>query len=426
MKNFNLYIRQIKGIMIVGILITIGCEDNIQRWKLQVNTFPNETGLVVMHLSDTHIDTLDNSQHFDDGTELLIEAHPIVGWTFDHWRGDIEHSANPTILLKDDHKSITAVFSKSQYSISTTIIGQGEVLEEVILGKTTNYDYRTNIKLTAIPETGWVFDRWNGDLSGSENPAIFILDDKKSIAAVFKSNVFGTDSTFTMIAMGQSNMVGIGTDGGDLNVDTRVQTWNAVSKTWIVANPSNSLITDPLFSNYHTNHNNLAFHFAKQIAEDYDVEVRLLIVAKSGANIGQWVLFENDSSLYDVMRNNLTNSNTNEVDCILWHQGESNSFGYPSEYADSLNLLLDKLRAEPEIDLATPFVAGELIEGTTHDLRNDVYFNFEGFINDEYAVVAKLHELPGIADDVVHFNGSSLVIAGRERYFEAFQSLATD
>lgn len=426
MKNFKRYIRQIKGIIIVGILIIIGCEDNIQKWELQVNILPNETGLVVVHLSDTHIDTLNNSQHFDDGTELFIEAHPIVGWTFDHWRGDIEHSANPTILLKDDHKSITAVFNKLQYSISTTISGQGEVLEEVVLGKTTNYDYGTNIKLTAIPKTGWAFDRWNGDLSGSENPTTFILYENKSITAVFKSNVFGSDSMFTIIAMGQSNMVGVGTDGGDLFIDTRVKVWNDAANEWILADPSKSLVTETLFINYHTNNNNLAFHFAKQIAEVYDIEVRILILAKSGINIGQYITIGNESTYYDTLRNSLTASEINEVDCILWHQGESNNYGKANSYADSLQIVIDRLRSEPEIELTTPFIAGELIEGTSRDTRNDVYFNLEWFIDDNYVVVAKLHDLPGIDDDVVHFNGSSLVIAGRERYFESFKLMITD
>ncbi len=426
MKKFKLNIKQIIGILIVGILITISCEDNIQKWELQVNVLPNDMGLVVMHLSETHFDTLDNSQHFDDGTELFIEARPIVGWTFDHWRGDIEHSDNPTRLLKDDHKSITAVFNKLQYSISMVISGQGEVVEEVVLGKTTDYGYGTNIKLTAIPETGWEFDGWTGDLTGSDNPKLFTIDDNKSITAVFKSNVFGSDSTFTIIALGQSNMVGVGDGGRDLNIDTRVKTWNDVANEWIVADPSRSLVDEILFENYHTNHNNLAFHFAKQIAELYDIEVRMLILAKPGINIGQFITNGNESTHYNKLRNRITNSKISEVDCILWHQGESNNFGEASVYADSLQTVIDNLRAESEIGLTTPFIAGELIEGTSRDTRNDVYFNLEWFIEDKYVAVAKLHDLPGIDDDKVHFNGSSLVIAGRERYFELFQSMVIE
>lgn len=426
MKNIKLYIRQIKRIIIVDILVIVGCEDNIQKWELQVNTFPNESGLVVRNFNDTHIDTLDISQYYEDGTELLIEAHPIIGWTFDHWRGDIEHSSNPTILIKDNHKSITAVFSKLQYAISTTIIGKGEILEDTIAGKTTNYDYGTNIKLTAIPETGWTFERWNGDLSGSENPTTIILGDNKSIVAVFKSNVFGIDSTFTIVATGQSNMVGVGTGGGDLFIDSRVKVWNDSVYDWILADPSRSLATETLFINYHANNNSLAFHFAKQIAEVYDVEVKLLLLAKSGINIDQYITIGNESTYYDTLRNSITASEINEVDCILWHQGEANNYGDATSYAHSLQIVIDRLRSEPEIKLTTPFIAGELIEGTSRDTRNDVYFNLDWFIDDNYVAVAKLHDLPGIDGDEVHFSGNSLVIAGRERYYEALQSIVSD
>ena len=43
--------------------------------------------------------------------------------------------------------------------------------------------------------------------------------------------------------------------------------------------------------------------------------------------------------------------------------------------------------------------------------------------DDSYVAVAKLHDLSGKADDKVHFVGPSLVSAGREKYYEAFELL---
>jgi hypothetical protein len=43
----------------------------------------------------------------------------------------------------------------------------------------------TTVELTASPVVGWVFDRWEGDVTGAANPTTFAMDAPKSVTAVF-------------------------------------------------------------------------------------------------------------------------------------------------------------------------------------------------------------------------------------------------
>jgi hypothetical protein len=43
----------------------------------------------------------------------------------------------------------------------------------------------TNVQLTASPVVGWVLDRWEGDVTGDDNPTTFNMDEPKSVTGVF-------------------------------------------------------------------------------------------------------------------------------------------------------------------------------------------------------------------------------------------------
>ncbi|HVP99900.1 MAG TPA: Ig-like domain-containing protein, partial [Candidatus Thermoplasmatota archaeon] len=47
------------------------------------------------------------------------------------------------------------------------------------------YTYGQVVTLTAIPSTGWVFNHWAGDLSGSTNPTTITMNGNKSVIANF-------------------------------------------------------------------------------------------------------------------------------------------------------------------------------------------------------------------------------------------------
>ena len=127
-----------------------------------------------------------SSTQYEHGTQVQLTAVPETGWRFSHWEGDLTGSTNPATILVDSEKSITAVFVKMEYALNISIQGEGTVNEDVVISAlSTEYEHGTQVQLTAVPETGWRFSHWEGDLEGSTNPAMIVVDSEKSVTAVF-------------------------------------------------------------------------------------------------------------------------------------------------------------------------------------------------------------------------------------------------
>ena len=58
-------------------------------------------------------------------------------------------------------KGIQVTFEKLSYELSVKTQGEGTVTEEIInTGKSTDYEYETTVRLTAIPQEGSDFIEW--------------------------------------------------------------------------------------------------------------------------------------------------------------------------------------------------------------------------------------------------------------------------
>lgn len=66
------------------------------------------------------------------------------------------------------------------YDLTTQVIGSGSV-------KPSSGSYGENVwaELEAVADSGWFFDHWEGDLSGSVNPTAIKMDASKNVTAVF-------------------------------------------------------------------------------------------------------------------------------------------------------------------------------------------------------------------------------------------------
>jgi agmatine deiminase len=102
--------------------------------------------------------------------------------------------------------SIYATFAPGgtppQYTLTTNTAGQGSINLDPPGG---TYDSGTVVTLTATPDSGWQFDGWSGDLSGSTNPTTITMNSNKTVTATFieegttgtvgSETVFGSTST---------------------------------------------------------------------------------------------------------------------------------------------------------------------------------------------------------------------------------------
>lgn len=129
------------------------------------------------------------------GTTVRLTATPNEGWIFAGWSGDIESEEKVIEVPIEKGTSVSALFKRDSFELNITIEGEGTVTEEVVV-QPGQYDYETQIKLTAVSETGWEFVNWAGDLESSENPIIIVLNDTQTITAIFTKKDTDGDGVF--------------------------------------------------------------------------------------------------------------------------------------------------------------------------------------------------------------------------------------
>ncbi|MFC2052198.1 hypothetical protein ACFLT4_05670 [Chloroflexota bacterium] len=59
---------------------------------------------------------------FKSGTHVHLEAVPASGYLFNSWSGDLFDSANPTTVIVDCNKSITANFSRGGFQFRWPVV----------------------------------------------------------------------------------------------------------------------------------------------------------------------------------------------------------------------------------------------------------------------------------------------------------------
>lgn len=139
------------------------------------------------------------SEGYKKDSIVQLEAVPAEGWVFSKWEQDLS-GINPKMSLKmDTAKEVKAMFVKARHDLNIIVQGEGTVSEEIVLSKGTNYEHNTMVKLTANPAEGWRFSHWEGDLTGSTNPATVTMDSSKDVKAVFMSAIIRVPDDYPTI-----------------------------------------------------------------------------------------------------------------------------------------------------------------------------------------------------------------------------------
>ena len=123
------------------------------------------------------------------GTILSVKATPNADYIFTGWSGASSSEENPlTLTIKGDTR-LSANYKLREYPLSLVTEGEGTVKETVVSTR-NDYSAGTVVELTALPDEGWQFKEWQGDLNGTENPTKITINDSKSIKAVFTKQYF--------------------------------------------------------------------------------------------------------------------------------------------------------------------------------------------------------------------------------------------
>ena len=126
------------------------------------------------------------------GTELNLQVTEVPGWTFSGWSGALSGVELSQVLVMDEDKTVTAVFTPIEYTLGVQVIGNGTVDRDPLKG---SYGYGDTVALEADADTGWTFAGWSGDLGGNNPNESVTLDSNKAVIATFTQNVYSVNAS---------------------------------------------------------------------------------------------------------------------------------------------------------------------------------------------------------------------------------------
>lgn len=124
------------------------------------------------------------------GTTVTFTANPSTGYSFGGWSGAGQSgTTNPKSIavgsgIGSSSDPLTASFTQNNYALSLSVSPSGAGS----IGKSpdqSTYHYGEQVSLTATAATGWTFNHWTGDVTGSASPVTLTVDTDPSATAVF-------------------------------------------------------------------------------------------------------------------------------------------------------------------------------------------------------------------------------------------------
>ena len=116
-------------------------------------------------------------------TSVILTATPNSGYEFSEWIGDETGTTNPLTISMNSNKNITAVFVKTQQTLTITAVNGSITTNPNPINGT--YDYGTSVDITAVSNAGYQFDEWTEDATGNTITTTVIMDGNKSVTANF-------------------------------------------------------------------------------------------------------------------------------------------------------------------------------------------------------------------------------------------------
>jgi len=127
----------------------------------------------------------------------------------------------------DSDETVDVTLYKKQYALDIEVTGEGTVTKNP---DKPEYTHGEEVLLIAIPYAGWSFADWTGDVSGSDNPKVLIMDQNRSVTATF------VPDTYTIVATAGP--------GGVIEPEGHIQINHGDDKEFIITSATGYEITD--------------------------------------------------------------------------------------------------------------------------------------------------------------------------------------
>jgi len=118
--------------------------------------------------------------------QVKLTASAANGYAFDYWSGSTAGTSPTVTITMDSDRSLTANFeaiTTVKHNLTISINGQG-----IINPSEGNHEYisGTQVTINVSAISGWDFDHWSGDATGTSPTIIITMDSDKSITAYFE------------------------------------------------------------------------------------------------------------------------------------------------------------------------------------------------------------------------------------------------
>ncbi|MCP4016480.1 MAG: hypothetical protein GY735_10195, partial [Delftia sp.] len=130
------------------------------------------------------------------GDTVAIEAVPDEGYSFEGWQGDVTGNISTASVTMDAEKTAEALFidggtTPQTLPLTVLVSPGGHVRSEYGTGLECDSECVWDIKagdtvaIEAVPDEGYSFDGWQGDVTGNISTASVTVDAEKTVNALF-------------------------------------------------------------------------------------------------------------------------------------------------------------------------------------------------------------------------------------------------
>ena len=151
------------------------------------------------------VDPVQPTYLYGEAVTLTVSVNP--GWSFVGWEGEgVSGTATTLPITMTQNVVAIAHLTQNQYDLNVAIVnnGVGDDIQNAVLidPEQPTYGYNQTITLTAVPELGWSFTGWSGDLTGTELTKSLTITEDNDITATFTQQQFAVNVTSSNPAWG--------------------------------------------------------------------------------------------------------------------------------------------------------------------------------------------------------------------------------
>ena len=172
--------------------------------------------------------TVDGGGTFMEGTVITISATPLAGFYFTSW--DDGNADNPRTITVTQNATYIAQFASAPVETFTLTVMCNST-EGSTIG-TGTYTAGAIATIAAIPNSGYVFDKWNDD--NTENPRQVTVNSNMTFVAFFKNTGIGENEGRVMVLYPNPASNYIRIEG--LEANSEVKIYNAMGALVKVVN----------------------------------------------------------------------------------------------------------------------------------------------------------------------------------------------